>query len=168
MDYAHIRPVYNLYEMIFCQPYISIFAGIPYFAMGRYLSKHREIQPVFSKVIMFLALFLAEVFLVAHYNTGKPINHYLLLGPCAFVMFAMLRSIRIKLNHARMLRGASTIFYLSQFIWIFVMEFIEWFLKITLTQTEKFIGVAILCYMTYILITVLEKTEKLKWVRYLK
>jgi len=167
LDICHLRNVYNIYEMLFCQPYLSIIAGIPYFYIGRYLARNQKKKISIIVTIIAILLFISEVFIVNKFNLGKPINHYFSLAPCAYIVFINIKENTLYIPYAKILRKMSLVIYLSQFLWIFFMEFIEWLFKISITQTEKFCCVIILCVITYVILSVLCEYRNFKWIKYL-
>ena len=167
IDILHLQNEYYIYELLFCQPYLSIIAGIPYFYLGRYLVKNQKNMISKEYSIIVFILYITEVIMVNHFNLGKPINHYFLLGPCAYIIFINIKECTLYIPHAIILRKMSLVIYLSQFLWIFMIEFIEWLFRVSLTQTEKFCCIILLCIITYISLSVLCEYRSLKWLRYL-
>lgn len=163
MDRLNIRKAYDLYELLFCQPYLSIIVGVPYFAIGKYMAAHDDCNPPAWVCAVTFVLYIVEMLLVDKFKLGGPINHYFLLLPCVVLLFAKVKRSTVKIKYARLLRSFSTVIYLSQFIWIFMMEFIEWVFKITLTQTEKYIFVLLLCFAASAVISGLKNRNGFKW-----
>ena len=165
LDLLKVRRIYDIYELLFCQPYLSIFIGIPYFLMGRFFASNREYKPSILLVFLIFALFLLEVFCVMRFSLGDIVNHYLLLAPLTFVLFAKIRLLPLKFRYSRNLRKSSTIIYLSQFLIIFLVEFIEWFFKISFNQTEKFLLVIITSFALSEIIINLQKVKTFNWLK---
>lgn len=167
LDLLKVRRIYDIYELLFCQPYLSIFIGIPYFLIGRFFASNKEYKPSLPLVILIFILFLFEVFCVMKFSFGNIINHYLFLAPLTFVLFAEIKSLPLKIKPSKNLRKSSTIIYLSQFSIIFLVEFAEWLFKITFNQTEKFLIVVITAFLLSEIIINLQKVKMFNWLKIL-
>lgn len=135
---------YRVYELLFANPYCSFLVGIPYFAVGRYFSRKREKMTIGGRAnwlgfIGSLLLLLLEVYITNTYHLIKSTDCYLMLLPTAAFLFALIMGWEIKLKNAMALRTASTIIYFSQFILIYVCEFIEYWRIIRIPSFGKFL-----------------------------
>lgn len=172
-DNLGISGFYKIYELIFSKPYCSIIVGIPYFAIGRYFAKHSQqiIDKASNKkrllsLVPLLIFLLAEVYISYAYNLGLSSDCYLFLLPCITVIFPLILSVDIHISNARLLRISSTIIFFSQFMSLYVCEFIEWYFKIQIINLCKFLfAVAFGLFLTWIILK-LQNKKGFGWLKY--
>ncbi len=162
-----LSDVYNLYEMIFANPYTSFLVGIPYFAVARYLVnndlKIKHIKPLAAISVVLLVL---EVVLTLRFNLHKTTDCYFMLLPCAAMLFSLIKNATINIKSASTMRKMSTIIFFSHFIWLFALRVIGAVLNIELMNIMVFLITLILSLLTAKVI-MLSNQGKFKWLRYL-
>lgn len=163
---------YSKYTLLFANPYCSFLVGIPYFALGRRFAKRemngspRKYKEMVKWGGACLLLLLLEVYLTIRFKLQKSSDCYLMLLPCVFCMFPLLVNRKVKVKNAKYLRIASTIVFFSQFLFLFVCEFAEWALKITIPCLGKFaFTVAMGLLLTWIILKLKDK-KNFRWLRY--
>lgn len=171
VDILGVRGGVSALETIFCTPYLNVFVGIPFFAIGRYLvkemdSKRAQDSDKLALVISAL-LFGIEIIIVNRFKLAHQINSFLMSGPLIYYLLKCVLSNCVHIPFAKGLRMCSTITYFSQFLWIFVVEFVEWALKVSFMQTQKFLLVLLLCVSTHLAVYVLQRFKAFKWMRYM-
>lgn len=168
MDIFGLRSLYDKLVFWFAKPYTSILVGVPYFAIGKYIADKEGniITPKWYYFLTFLALLLLEVYYTYNYNFSNSTDCYLLLLPCAYLIFVYVLNKDWHIKNAVWLRKTSTIVFFSQFIWLFIIEFLEWHFNIKMLNLLKFIFALIFCLMTAALILYLQKKKFFKWLKY--
>ena len=168
MDIAGVRSFYDQFVFYFAKPYTSILVGIPYFALGKYIADNEDsIVPVsWLWTILLLMILLFEVWFTYSRQFTNSTDCYLMLLPCAYCVFVYFLKKDIKLKHAVEMRKTSTIVFFSQFIWLFLIEYAEWYLHITIPQMVKFVIALILCLGTAQVILTLSKKPRFRWIGY--
>lgn len=164
---------YEVYEMLFAKPYTSIIVGVPYFALGRYLaekSKYKSdiIASQYKEIGLSLVLVLclvAEVIVVNKINYKMSSDCYLLLAPTALLIFDCIRRTNISLKNTLLMRNISTIVFFSQFIVIFILEFVEYIGKITVDYSLKFVITTAICTVGSILMINISNLEHFTWMK---
>ena len=163
----------NLYENIvfwFTKPYTSILVGVPYFTLGRYIAKN---DPHLTRVdkmlcVAFLTLFFVEVFITNKFNLQFSSDCYLMLLPCTYLLFVLIKDIKIELKiNPVVLRNTSTIVFFSHFIWIFAIEIFEKVFSISINSICRFFIVSFLCLLTSGIFIKLRKIKIFNWLGYL-
>ena len=167
MDGAGVRPFYNQLVFYFAKPYTSILVGIPYFALGKYFADNEEnITPVhWLWTTLLIIVLIVEAWFTYTRRLTNSTDCYLMLLPCAYCVFVYFLKKDIKLKHAVEMRKTSTIVFFSQFIWLFLIEFVEWQLHVTIPQMGKFLIAVVLCLLTAKLMLALQDKPHFKWVR---
>lgn len=168
MDGIGLRQSYNNLVFWFAKPYTSILVGIPYFALGKYIAEHENkiSRPNFSITLILFALLIAEVYITYRFQLSNSTDCYLMLLPCAFCIFVYFLKWKLKLSHPVEMRKTSTIVFFSQFIWIFLIEYVEWQFHIIIPQIGKFLIAVILCLLTSFAVITLQKKRRFSWLRF--
>lgn len=130
--------VYDGWEMIFGNPYTSILAGIPYFALARMLV-NEKIKIGNGVGLAFLAALVVEVILVDSYKCSSTNDCYIMLLPCAAFIFIKAKDMKIEIKCAAKLRSISTLVFFSHFIWMFALEVCEFAFSLVLPNLVKFV-----------------------------
>lgn len=168
MDIIGIRECYNSFVFWFAKPYTSILVGIPYFALGKYIADHESqiYLPNFGITLILLALLMVEVFITYRFQLTNSTDCYLMLLPCAYCIFVYFLKWKLKLTHPIEMRKTSTIVFFSQFIWLFMIEFAEWYMDVVIPQFAKFMIAVLLCLFTSAAIITLQKRQKFNWLKF--
>lgn len=157
------QKVYSIYEMFFCNPYTSIIAGIPYFAIGRSISHSYDrlnVKPFFNFLPILSVLYLCEVYFVNSSGLAVVNNTCFLTLPCSVCLFVVISKYRISISHSLFLRMSSTIIFFSQFIWIFLLYAAQKILGFELFSLFRFLIVLTLCFLTSFIMITLSKTHR--------
>lgn len=171
VDTLGVRGGGSALETIFCTPYLNIFVGIPFFAIGRYLVEQmgnkREYASDKLALVISTILFGIEIVIVNCFKLAHQINSFLMSGPLIYFLLKWAFSKSSRIPYAKGLRMCSTITYFSQFLWIFAVELIEWVLKVNFMQTQKFLLVLLFCVCTYLVVNILQRFRMFEWMRYM-
>lgn len=161
---------YDSFVFYFAKPYTSILVGVPYFVLGRYIAQYDPHLTVRGKTlgILSLFLFLTEILLTYNLDLQMSSDCYLMLLPCAYFIFVLIKDIRIELKfNTVILRNASTIIFFSHFIWIFAIEIFERVFSLSLNSLYRFVLVSVLCLLTVSAFLMLSKKKIFSWLKYL-
>ena len=164
MDIVGVRPLYDRVVFYFAKPYTSILAGIPYFAIGKWFAENEEEvnTPNWLWVaILFLCLF-AEVLYTHLKQLNNATDSFFMLLPCAYCVFVLFLKLKVSLKHPLELRRSSTIYFFSHFIWLFLIEFVEYRINISIPNTIKYAAAIILCGLTSLAILYLSSNYKIE------
>ena len=162
----------NLYENLvfyFTKPYTSILVGIPYFALGRYIAKKDPHLTSVDKVLcaVSLALFFVEIFITHKLQLQRSSDCYLMLLPCSYLLFVLIKDIKIDLNfNPVLLRNTSTIVFFSHFIWIFIIDICEKIFVLSVNTIFRFLIVSVLCLLTAGIFVKLSKYKIFSWLKF--
>lgn len=167
IDLFGLTPIYTIWETLFSKPYTSILVGLPYFALGRHIVKddvkcsRQHCWGVFLSII----LLMGEILITMKLEVTNTTDCYLMLLPCAYFIFVVVKDWTVQLKVSSALRSVSTIVFFSHFIWIFVLELVEFFVEISILCIAKFLITVFLSLATAIIVLKLSKTKGLTWVR---
>lgn len=157
---------YDIYLMLFANPYNNLFTGIPYFALGRFFAKREKNVRSIPCLAAALALLIGEVVMTRYFGFVKATDCYLMLLPCTYFLIPFAVESEMKVKNAATMRIASTVVFFSQFLFLFACEFAEWALKITIPYFGKFLFAAVGgLLLTFVLIK-LQKFKKLSWLKW--
>lgn len=162
-----VTPIYTIWEMLFSKPYTSILVGLPYFALGRYIAKN-DVQCTKQHcwgAFLSIILLMGEVSLTMKWEVANTTDCCLMLFPCAYFIFVAVKEWNLQLNASFALRSISTIVFFSHFVWIFVLELIEFLAEITITCMMKFLFAVFLSLVTSIIVLKLAKTRRFAWIK---
>lgn len=168
MDTIGLRPYYNNLVFWFAKPYTSIIVGIPYFAIGKYIAKKEDEleSPHWLLTLSLITLLLLEVYYTYTRQLCNSTDCFFMLLPCAYCVFVTFLKMDLRLKHPVELRKTSTIVFFSQFIWLFLIEFVEWQIHITIPHFLKFLIAVVMCLLTSIIVIALQKRPKFQWLKY--
>lgn len=162
-----LQKAYSVYLLFLANPYNNLFVGIPYFALGKYFAEH-EVKNQKRNLLGFLftlLLLFAEIALTSRFQLVKATDCYLMLLPCAWFLFPLIRDWNVELKQAKTLRAASTIIFFSHFLWLFAAEILEWLFKITIPYFGKFLFAVAGAFLTVFVILKLQNKKGFRWLR---
>lgn len=165
-----ISEIFDKIELYFAKPYTSVLAGIPYFALGRYLNKNKEKGIHTTDYIVggvSIMLFFIEILMTYNYGLNRAYDCYFMALPVALFIFTIIINTNCSIKYASSMKTASTIVFFSHFIWLFIIEFMEYILKIPMSNILKYIIALTLSLTTSFVIEKLEKIKTFKWMKYL-
>lgn len=168
MDELGLRSTYESIVCFFAKPYTSILVGVPYFAIGKHIAEHENsisTPNVFLWLSMLTLMFVEVIYTYIHQLTNST-DCYLMLLPCAYCVFVAILKCDAIIKNAVWMRKASTIVFFSQFIWLFMIEFAEWALQITIPSYGKFLLALLLCLLTAAIMLHIQKKPHFRWLRY--
>lgn len=155
-------------------PANSLFAGLFFFSLGMVLFDHRHFwmvhvsKPVLISItVLALICSIVEANVAIHYNlpyAAGTTDQYFMLFPLSFFLVVLCLKFQVKLLFAKICRKASTVTYLSQFIFIFSIKF--FCMKLNLNINQYFLALLTVAG-TFILFLILNSFEK-KFPRFLK
>ena len=166
---------YNIYEMLFGNPYVSFLVGIPYFAVGKYFAEickgdrnynYSKKKSLILTIITF-CLLMVEVFICYKNNLRMSTDCSIMLLPCIVCMFPLLINWNIELKNARLLRISSTIIFFSQFAFMFATELTEKAINIVIPYYVKSFFVLAMVLLTSWLVIKLKDKKGFHWLEYL-
>lgn len=153
-------------------PANSIFAGLFFFALGMLLFEYRgfwidgfSIKWILSlAAVSLLGVLLEGNFAIIRHLPYSPgtTDQYFMLVPFVFLLTIICFKVPVKLKHARSLRRASTVTYLSQFIFIWGIKFVCFHFGIELNQYVLAFLTIIGTFILYLLLDSLEKRYPFK------
>jgi len=169
MDILGLRDVYNSIVFFFAKPYLSIIVGIPYFALGKFISKNESVIKKPNPIIFLslLCLLFIEVYCTYTLSLANYTDCYLFLLPVAYCIFLYFLKWNISINYAYIFRKSSIIIFLSHSIFLFVIEFIEWLTNVTISRIEKFLLTLGMCVLLSYLIMHIQKYRKMSFLKIL-
>lgn len=173
--FIHSFALLNTFRSAF-SPANSIFSGLFFFAIGMYLFDQREFyfhalsltKSLIITSISFIGM-LVEGNLAINYKlpyvTGTT-DQFFTLVPFAFFLVVLCFKIPLHLKHAKLYREASTVTYLSQFIFIFGFKFL--FLHFNVAINEYLLAVLTILSTssTFFILYFLESKKNLHWIKY--
>ena len=168
MDGIGLRQSYNNLVFWFAKPYTSIIVGVPYFATGKYIAKKEDEleSPHWLLILTLITLLLLEVYYTYTKQLCNSTDCYIMLLPCAYCVFVTSLKMDLKLKHPVEMRKTSTIVFFSQFIWLFLIEFVEWQFHIIIPHMGKFFIAVVLCLLTSFAVITLQKKRRFSWLRF--
>lgn len=171
IDVIGIRELYDIYELVLANPYNSFLVGVPYFALGRVFAKNENRGGTYSRPNCLLAfvsfmLLVVEVYLTNTNGLVKATDCYLLLLPCVFFLFPIVCNWNNSIQNARKYRIASTIIFFSQFLLLFMCEFVEWVMKITIPCMGKFVFTIVAALVLVWVVLKFQDRKGFGWLRY--
>lgn len=169
IDVVGLRDFYNKLVFYFANPYTSIIAGIPYFAMGKWFADNEDHvkMPPWTLTSLLLACLLFEVWFTYSRQLTYTTDSFFLLFPCAFCIFIIFLKMDVHLKNSIELRRISTIVFFSHFIWLFLIEFIEFQFECVIPNIVKYFAAVSLSLFASLIILSLSKRPKLSILKYL-
>lgn len=169
MDEFGLREYYNTMVFYFAKPYTSILVGVPYFAIGRYIARTESLAktPSILLAVALVCMLLVEIYYTFTNKLTNSTDCYFMLLPCAYCIFLYFLKWDISLSNASSLRKSSTIVFFSQFIWLFIIEFVEYLFKITIPQIVKSVSALALCLVTSWIVINMQSYRRFEWLKYI-
>lgn len=151
------------YEEYFSIAYFSYPAGLLYFVAGKIISAKKEqiasmsISFYVKAVCLSLLAAFIEMGILGYYRIARSSDVFISLIPLSLFLFLLVLNLNLNLQKAKAvtLRKASTIIYLSHFLYVYVYEifFAEWHLNSILL----YILILMFCFITFAFINYNEK-----------
>jgi len=157
-------------------PANSVFSGLFFFALGMYLFERRRIyiqtyslfRIVGVAVISFIGMVIEGNLAIKNgltFSVGTT-DQFFTLVPFTFFLVVLCFKIPLHLKYAKIFRGASTVTYLSQFIFILGLKFSE--IHFNLVINEYLLAMMTICgtFIFFIILYYLQSKKYLSWIRF--
>lgn len=167
-NFDNIEKFRNIYT-----PATSIFAGLFFFAVGVYV--HDELLPILEKIPMrtltlLLIITLIGVLTEANFAIQRGYTYsinttdqFFMIVPFAMCIALSCFKFKVNIQHARFWRQASTVTYLSQFIFIFGIKFLSQHFSMEInTYLLAFFTIVGTLILTFFLVIA---STKYKWMK---
>ena len=163
------------YEAVMNSPINSFPAGIFWIICGKTFADggfRIKIKMGIAVLLSSCALLFTEWFLIMHFSGNYNKDFYMLLAPCAIVIFSILIQLKpIHLKHAKEMRKMSIIVYASHGTVLAVIQkglnlTFGAYIPDTFESVIKFILVSGICIGGALLIFLLEKKKYTAWLKY--
>lgn len=161
---------YYLYYYLYFP--LNAFGGLFYFALGKYIFENKEKLTKYGTglyAVLFVIMYLG--YAVEQYGTiilgfNRTTDQSFMIVPSAVVLFLFSLKINIKVNNARLLRKLSTIIYCAHgnVLTIFVLFSDKLHLN---SFIPKYLLSVVLLALICVVVLLIQKNKKLKFVKYL-